>query len=245
MHDSEYHNLAALEQIHWWHVSMAAIAVDWLRGLPCEPGQRILDVGCGTGGALQWLTEFGHVCGLDCHPLALRLAGRHGKREFVQADVGALPFREGSVSILTAFDVLYHRAVVDDGAALEEFRRVLRPGGWLLLRVPAHDWLRGVHDDAVHTRHRYTRREVRDKLIRAGFLPVRVSYVNALLLVPAIGWRSCQRRAGGCSQSDVRRSSLWMNGLLKAVLRLERAGLRRFDLPLGLSVLALARSEGR
>lgn len=239
MQNSEYHNLAALERTHWWHTGMAAIAADWLRRLPREPGCRILDAGCGTGGARRWLAEFGHVYGLDRHPLAGQLAGR----QLTRADVGALPFGDGSFSIVTAFDVLYHRDVPDDEAALRECARVLRPGGWLVVRLPAYDWLRGAHDGVVQTRHRYTRWELRRKLVAAGFEPTRVTYANTLLLGPAIMWRGCQRFGNWRPASDVRPAPAWVNLLLQAVLQLERTWLRLFNLPVGLSVLALARKE--
>ena len=243
MHDAEYHNLAAVEHTHWWHVGMAAIAADWLRRLPRQPAGRVLDVGCGTGGALPWLGEFGRVAGLERHPLAVRLAARHAGRQLVCADVGALPFRDASFAILTAFDVLYHRDVADDGVALQELVRVLQPGGWLVLRLPAYDWLRGAHDDMVQTRHRYTRWEVRRKLAAAGLEPVRVTYANTLLLGPAILWRTFQYFADRRTASDVRPSPAWVSRTLRTVLQLERGWLRLFNLPVGLSVLALAQKE--
>ncbi|MEI8063333.1 MAG: class I SAM-dependent methyltransferase [Verrucomicrobiota bacterium] len=239
MQDAEYHNLATLEQTHWWHVGMATIAADWLRRLPHKPGGYILDAGCGTGGAMQWLAEFGRVCGLDRHPLAVQLAGQHNRHQLVQADVGAVPFAAGSFSILTAFDVLYHLAVGNDEVVLRECARVLRPGGWLLVRVPAWDWLRGAHDAAVHTRHRYSRQELRRKLTAAGFQPVRITYTNAALLVPAVAWRLWQRHQPAVS--DVRQVARPVNWLLIWLLRLEQLWLQRCNLPVGLSVLALAR----
>jgi len=246
MQPDEYHNLAALERTHWWYTGMAAIAADWLRRLPRKPGHaRVLDAGCGTGGALRWLGEFGSVWGAERHPLAIDLAVQAAVRRLVRADVAALPFRSGEFSILTAFDVVYHRDVVNDAAVLREFARVLQPGGWLLVRVPAYDWLRGAHDEAVHTRHRYTRGEVRHKLVCAGLKPVRVTYVNTLLLVPALLWRIGQRLAGGRPHSDVRRSPAWVNKLLTRVLHLEREWLRSYNLPAGLSVMALARKADR
>ena len=122
---------------------------------------------------------------------------------------------------------------------------MLKPGGWLLVRVPAYDWLRGAHDEAVQTRQRYTRGEVRHKLVCAGFNPIRVTYINTLLFMPAVIWRTCQRLIGRQPASDVRQSPAWINRLLTVVLRLECVWLRSANLPVGLSVLALAQKGGR
>ena len=243
---AEYHNLAAVEHTHWWHTGMAAIAADWLRRLPGDPTcTRVLDAGCGTGGALRWLGEFGSVWGAERHPLAIDLAAQSMGRKVIRADVAALPFRSGRFSILTALDVLYHRDIVDDVAVLREFARVLKPGGWLLVRVPAYNWLRGAHDEAVQTRQRYTRGEVRHKLVCAGFNPIRLTYINTLLFMPAVIWRTCQRLIGRQPASDVRQSPAWINRLLAVVLRLECEWLRTTNLPVGLSVLALAQKGDR
>jgi len=246
MHESEFHNLATVEDRHWWCVGMAAIAADWLQRLTTArtmPPQRLLDAGCGTGGTFAWLTPFGEVHGTDRHPLALRYAANGSCRRLVRADVGQLPFAANSFSVLTSFDVLYHRDVTEDWTALREFARVLRPGGWLLLRLPAHNWLRGAHDDAVQTRHRYNRQEVIGKLAATGFQPVRVTYVNSLLLLPAVVWRVLQRALGRPAASDLRLPPRPVNALLKGALYAERSWLRRFDLPVGLSLLALAKKE--
>jgi SAM-dependent methyltransferase len=244
MEPSEYANVARLEEVHWWYTGMRAIATDWLRRLPTPQPARfplILDGGCGTGGALGWLAEFGAPAGVDIHPLALRLAAERGRARLVQASVEALPFAAGSFHLLTSFDVLYHLQVADDGQALREFARVLRPGGWLLLRVPAHEGLRRAHDRVVHTRHRYTREEVSEGLEAAGFRPVRVTYANGLLVLPALIRRLAERRRPEAAGSDARLPPRPLNALLAALVRAEGWWLRRFDLPVGLSVMALAR----
>jgi ubiquinone/menaquinone biosynthesis C-methylase UbiE len=158
----------------------------------------------------------------------------------VQADVQALPFAAARFNIITSFDVLYHDGVASDWDALRELARVLRPNGWLLLRLPAYNWLRSAHDRAVQTRHRYTCREVLAKLRAAGLRPIRVTYANALLFPVAAIWRMSQRHE---TASDVRPLPAWLNRLLALCLRAERAWLRRWPLPFGLSVLALAQKE--
>ncbi|MCG3150109.1 MAG: Ubiquinone/menaquinone biosynthesis C-methyltransferase UbiE [Verrucomicrobiae bacterium] len=243
MDDAEYHQLAAVEDRHWWCVGMADIAADWLQRWTGGPPARLLDAGCGTGGARRWLGAFGAVHSLDRHPLALEYASRSDRHRLVSGDVSALPFAADSFAIVTSFDVLYHRNVTDDWTALREFARVLQPGGWLLVRVPAYNWLRGAHDRAVQTRHRYSRRELRTKLEALGFRPVRTSYVNSVLFLPSLLWRLVQVRRP--AESELRLPPAPINAALQAILALERWWLRRGDLPVGLSVLALAQKECR
>jgi SAM-dependent methyltransferase len=244
MEPSEYHNIAQVEETHWWYVGMAAAAAGWLRQRTAAPSPLlVLDAGCGTGGSLRWLPEFGRAIGVDWHPLALQLARGKGYNSLARADVQRLPFATGMFGLVTSFDVLYHLQVSDDRRALAELARVLAPGGWLLLRLPAHEWMRRGHDRIVHTRHRYARGEVRAKLAAAGLKPVRVSYANALALLPALLWRMVQHHPGDDGGTDVRLPSPAANAALTAVLRAEGAWLRRLDLPIGLSVMALALKE--
>jgi SAM-dependent methyltransferase len=162
----------------------------------------------------------------------------------VQAGLPNLPFPPSSFDLLTSFDVIYHEAVTDDDTALSEMARLLRPGGKLLLRVPAHDWLRGHHDLAVHTRHRYGKQELEEKLRRAGFKPNYVSYANCFLFPVAASMRFAGRILNLEEKeergSDVKEVPAPINWLLTAVLELEAAILSRQALPFGLSLVAVA-----
>jgi SAM-dependent methyltransferase len=207
-------------------------------GRPAE----VLDAGCGSGGTTAWLGRWGRVTGLDLSDDALRLARQRGLSRLVRASIEALPFPDRSFDLLTSFDVLYHLQVGDDRRALAEFSRVLRPGG-IAIRVAAHDWLRGAHDRAVHTRHRYHRAELVEKLRSAGLEVERVSYVNCLLFPLAPAKRLFERRDPAGS------TDLWqppgpLNALLGRLLGLEGALVLRHGLPWGLSVMAVARKPG-
>jgi SAM-dependent methyltransferase len=234
---SEYHNIARLEPTHWWYAGMRAIARSVLAGLPLPKGALILDAGCGVGGGLRWLAEFGAPVGVDWHPVAAQYAAQVSPR-VARASVQALPFPEGRFDVVASFEVLYHLAVADDVAALREFARVLKPGGWLVVRLPAHDWLRGAHDRLTHTRHRYAARELRAKLVAAGLRVARLTPVGALLLPPAILRRALQPRAE--AHTDVVLPPPGLNRWLAAGLAAERHWLARADLPFGLSLLAVA-----
>jgi SAM-dependent methyltransferase len=242
MEASEYDNLARLEARHWWYAGMRRIAQRLLRERGLRPPARILDAGCGAGGGLQWLSAFGAVTGVDVHPLAVRYASQNSAR-VARASIQALPFPDQAFDLVTSFEVLYHLDVTDDAAALRELARVLRPQGRLLVRVPAHDWLRGAHDRVVHTRRRYAPGELRRKIESAGLSVERLTPVGAMLFPLAALKRLTQNSRA--ARSDVTLPAPVVNNLLAHALAAEGLWLRRFDLPFGLSLLAMARKPGR
>ena len=210
---------------------------------------RLLDAGCGTGGTTVELRRYGEVVGLDLAWQALRPAAALGQGclagRLVRGNVEGLPFGAATFDVVTSFEVVYHLGVASDQAALAELRRVLRPDGLLLLRVPAHDWLRGAHDRLVHTRHRYSRAEVASKLARAGFTVERLTWANSLLFPPAVAKRLLERRAprvDSAAEPDLWQPPGPLNALLENLVAVEGLALPRgIDLPFGLSLLALAR----
>jgi hypothetical protein len=131
---------------------------------------------------------------------------------------------------------------------LREIHRVLKPGGVFLLRVPAHDWLRGEHDRLVHTRHRYSRGEVQSKLSQAGFVVDRLTWANSLLFPPAVAKRLLERTNGSHASAGEGEPDLWqppapLNSLLQGIVGIEALAIPRgLPLPFGLSVLAVARA---
>jgi SAM-dependent methyltransferase len=211
---------------------------------------RILDAGCGTGGNLRWLSRFGQAYGIDLAPQAVHFCQQRQLTTVSRASVLDLPFENESFDLVTSFDVIYHLGVSDDVAALRELRRVTRPGGAVLVRVPAAEWLRSEHDAAVHTRQRYSLEELKTKLARAGLIVEKASYANTLLFPAAALARLAARGGGpekshGAERSDVRPAPAPVNAALGAVLDLEALWLRRGRFPAGLSALAVAvRPEG-
>src|SRR5262249_44151658 len=141
--------------------------------------------------------------GIELAAEGIDFCRKRGLERLVQGSVSALPYASGSFDIALSLDVLYHRAVPDDEAAARELARVLRPGGLLILNLPAYDRLRGAHDEAIHTARRYCRRRVVCLLSAAGLKPVRVAYWNSLLLPAAAASRLLSRLRPGPSTSDV------------------------------------------
>ncbi len=180
--------------------------------------------------------------GLDLSPLAIGFARRGCVSPLVRGSVLALPFRDGSFDLVLCADVLYHEEVPDDLAALREFHRVLRPGGFLCVNVPAFDSLSSAHDRAMHTARRYTRGRLRARLMSAGFAPSRVVYWNGLLFLPAALVRLIRKGSGKGSEIGMPPTPL--NALLWLLARFDAALALRGLLPAGLSIAALARREG-
>jgi SAM-dependent methyltransferase len=238
----EYERMYRAEDSHWWYAGMRAISFALLDAvLPSEPGaeRRILDAGCGTGANLLQLARRGRACGVDLSPEALRLSRRRGA-SVARASLLALPFEAASFELVTAFDVLYHRWVEDDLRAARELARVLRPGGLLLVREPALRALRGAHDEAVLGRERYTRGRLVRLLEAAGLQVVRASYANTLLL-PLAALRRGLDRLTGRHGSDVQEPPAPLSWVFRRAMGLEARLVRHVSLPLGVSVVVLAR----
>lgn len=185
----EYRKLSEVEDQMWYFRALHRRIAHWLeRLLPPGPA-RVLDAGCGTGGLIRSLRAARPdwcVTGLDIMPLACQLARERTGAEIVEGSVTALPFAAGSLDAVVAADVIYH--VEADGDALREFARVVRPGGAVLVNVPAYRWLWSYHDAAVGSKRRYTRPELVGQFRKAGIGVDFASYAN-LLPLPLIAAR--------------------------------------------------------
>jgi SAM-dependent methyltransferase len=246
MEPEQYAIMARREERHWWYTGMRRVALAVLDSYLGERSAlRILDAGCGTGGTTRELQRYGDVVGVDLAWEALQPARGRGLKYLARGSIEKLPFASASFDLVTSFEVIYHLGVGNDRCAFEEMRRVLKPGGLLLVRLPAHDWLRGAHDRLVHTRHRYDPAEVREKLSSAGFTIEQLTWANTVLFPPAVAKRVAER----FSSESTEEPDLWqppapVNAVLEQAIALEALAIpRRLPLPFGLSVLAVARAE--
>jgi SAM-dependent methyltransferase len=243
MDPEEYDRIGALEEAHWRYRAIRQTLLSVLRRETQRgaPLRRILDAGCGTGGTLRALAELAPAVGVDVHPRALALARRRWAGPLVRGDVACLPFAAGSFDAVVSVDVLYHRRVEDDARALAELARVCRPGGTLVLWLPAYAWLRSSHDAIVHTARRYSRKQVRELARRTGLVIQHLSYVHAPVLLAAVAQRGLERLRGSPSRSSLRPAPRLVNELLERTLSLEGQLAQRVALPFGLSLLAVLR----
>ena len=226
MENDEYLKLARVEDRMWY---FRALHTHVWRELARrhDPGRaaEMLDAGCGTGGLIRRLAPRAPAWrwhGVDLLPLACELARERGVADVRQAALEALPWNDGEFEAVVSADVLYH--LDDDAAGLRELARVLRPGGTLVVNVPAYPWLWSYHDAAVHSRRRYGRRELTDKIAAAGLASVRSSHWNALPFPVIVLRRKVFSR--GADSSDVRLHAPPVEMFFRALMAAEQAWLR-------------------
>jgi SAM-dependent methyltransferase len=245
MNFEEYEVMYQVEDHHWWYLGMEQITCRVLEHfLPRDRSElRILDAGCGTGAVMKYLCRYGEVTGFDFSAEALRFSQQRAHTRLAQASVLEIPFASQRFDLIVSFDVICELGV-DDDRALREFGRILAPGGLVMLRLPAYDWLRGKHDVATHISHRYTRGEIKTKLNRNGLTPVRLSYANMFLFPVAVAKRLSERLfSPNQTGSDLTLDPGSMNGVLCSILSAEAPLVSNVGLPFGLTVVALARKD--
>lgn len=229
-----------LEDAHFWYVGMRSIITSILDRVVFPPHPEILDAGCGTGANLKYLNRYGSTTGVDISPLALKYCVKRGFKNVRQGSIDKLSFQDNTFDLITCFDVLGH-ARVNEGRALSEFYRVLKPGGLLLLRTPAYPWLSSEHDQIVQNVRRHTRHSIQTLLSGINFLPVRFTYAN-MFLFPLIALKRILFTVihYQSNHSDTIAVSPAFNSLLLLPFKIEVFLLNYFNLPFGLSLIVLA-----
>jgi SAM-dependent methyltransferase len=240
MEDSYESDTLAVEDEYWWYRGRRRIVVDVVAGLRLPPQTQILDAGCGSGRNMVELSEFGTAVGLESSERGAEVARARGVGEVVVAAIETMPFEADRFDLITCLDVLEH--IEDDRAALRELRRVARPGGVLLITVPAYPQLWSSHDELNRHYRRYTRPELLSRAVDAGWRPRRTTHFNLLLLPVAAAWRLGERlRPGPAPEtSELQRTPATLNWMLEQPLRAEAALLRSGRrIPAGLSLVGI------
>jgi SAM-dependent methyltransferase len=245
MQPHTYAIMREVEDKHWWYVGRRRIIADFVRRI-CEQLRaegntepRILDIGCGTGGNLETLSGFGQAEGVDISSEALDFCRARGLNNVRQGAAETLPYESESFDLVTGLDVVEH--LDDDVSGLREMRRVLRPGGRMLLFVPAFMFLWGVQDDVSHHRRRYAMAELKGKLQQAGMTVERASYANISFFGPILVGRLFMRVSGVRPASENNINIGAFNGLFAKILGAESWWLDRLSFPFGVSIICVAR----
>lgn len=244
MHRDEYATMFRVEETHWWYQSLHRLILQTLEAeLPDWRNKAIADVGCGTGAILKQLGNPEKNVGVDLSPDAISFCRKRGLNNVQQADIHALPFADASFDAVICSSVLYHQWVSDVQAAAHEMHRILRPGGVLLINVPAFRFLHSRHDEAVMTARRFRKPEMRQLLCKENFTICRLTYWTTFLFPLAV----VARTFGGSKMGrdfDSKEVSLSRRIFARA-MALERRLLQKISLPFGVALLAVAQKSAK
>lgn len=238
-----YARMALVEDEHWWFSGRRQILREILcRRIDLPEGARLLEAGCGTGGNLALLRGFGDVSALEPDSEARRLASLKSGLDIRDGWLpDAVPFEDASFDLIAMFDVLEH--LEDDVGSLHALQRTLRPGGWILLTVPAFPFLWSRHDETHHHKRRYRRDDLLQVIAAAGFNPIMTTYLNSFLFPPIAGIRLAKKLFGVDGHDDDALPPPLLNGVLRTIFASERHFVSRAGLPIGVSLLAVARPD--
>ncbi|MGB8952945.1 MAG: class I SAM-dependent methyltransferase [Candidatus Aminicenantales bacterium] len=247
MEKEEYQKHYALEESFWWFRGRRDIILGVLESFAITRSrQKILDAGCGTGFNLNFFENFGNSFGCDFSEDALFFCRKRGLKKVARGDVQKLPFKSRSFSLVALLDVLYHKNVRDDTRVLQEVHRVLKNGGYLLITDSAFNFLRSKHDLAFHTRERYTKKTLLQRLEQAGFGVLKMSYFNFFLFFFVFLSRRLTKILPGqnpIARSDLKAIDPRLNNWLYHILKCEAVLTRYLSLPFGSSILCFARKK--
>ncbi|MEP7365782.1 MAG: methyltransferase domain-containing protein [Acidobacteriota bacterium] len=249
MNPAEFANIAQSEQDFWWYRGMRSITFAVLDPVVRpRPIRDVLEAGCGTGHfSLQLAQRYGwRMHSLDLGWEGLAFGKQLGAPRMVQADICKLPYRSQSFDAVVSMDVIVHLPRGREGEPLAEFARVLKPGGFLALRVSALDLLRSNHSAWAEERQRFTRGRLKSAVRDQGFRVLRATYANSLLMPVALAkFRIWEPLSKAPPASGVEPVAPWLNNLLSFPLAIEAAWLGAGGgFPAGQSILLLAEKAG-
>ncbi len=234
-----YDRMAAHDSTHWWYRARRDILSDYLDRYGALPEDaRILEIGCGTGHNLPMLAKFGSVEAIEIDPAARGIASERLGRPVGDAPLPELPGVErGAYDLVAVLDVVEH--IEDDVAALAAMKSLLKPGGKILIAVPAHQWMWSAHDVVNHHHRRYSKTTLAAAIARAGLTPKKLRWFNSLLFPAAVAARVAGKLTGR-DDSDDSPPAKPLNAVFEAVFRLERHLVGRVPMTPGLSIVTLA-----
>jgi SAM-dependent methyltransferase len=234
-----YQQMAELDQRHWWYrARREVIAALIRRSVSLPPDARILEIGCGTGHNLAMLGEFGHVDALELDEEARAFAEQRLGRSVMSAPLPELAgVPDAQYDLIGALDVIEH--IDDDSAAIASIAAKLKPGGKLVMTVPAHQWMWSAHDVVNHHKRRYSKGRL-GQLFKSSPLQLdKVGYFNSVLFPAAVAERLSSRLRGN-DKADLTLPPGPLNATLECAFAAERHLIGRLPLPVGLSLFAVA-----
>jgi len=233
-----------LENSHWWHIVRYSIFLNFIKKYLGNAGAyTILDSGCGAGKMIDLLNGFGKVYGLEMSEGAIRFCKQRNINTLVQGNAGNLPFMPNSFDLIATFDGIEH--LEDDHAGIRDYYEICKPGGIIVLSVPAYQFLWGEHDVVFKHYRRYTKKQLHKVVEKNGFKIERITYFNMLLLLPAIIFR-CGKKILSSAKKGITHDFAFTNfpifrPFFYNIFKIEENLLNFFDLPCGASIICVAK----
>jgi len=243
MEQHEYQTLFDIEDDYWWYVGLRELVFSTMNQYSHrENGFKVLDAGCGSGGVLKRLDRYSSY-GFDFSDEAIFFCQKQGIKNISKASIHHIPYNDHCFDLVISLDVLCNLDDQTETQALQELFRVTKKGGHLILNLPAYEGLRSSHDKAVHIKHRYNKKELRQRIERAGFTVLKLSYRNFLLfpLMALIRLMKKNSVSSDSPKSDLKPLPTFLNQTLKRVLTFENKLLPHMNIPFGLSLFCVAR----
>ena len=229
---------------HWWYKARKLILEQIVSRVVPSQSQRILEIGCGTGGNIEFLSQYGYLTAIDNEEIAITSCKDNpffnsSRVNFIHTKVECIStnFPEKSFDLICMFDVLEH--IENDREILIQLRKLLSDTGKIIISVPAYDWLWSPHDEYLHHKRRYTRPRLTSLSIDCGYKVLKSGYFNTFLLPAAIMERMFSKFRPIQTKNVVQIPSPMVNNFLFQIFKLERFLVNRLTLPFGLSVWAV------
>ncbi len=239
MENEEYEKLYKFEKFYWWHVGRREVLNSFFKRFLNNKDNRILEIGCGTGGNLEILSNFGRVAGLDISNEALNFCRQRGFKNLFLGKAEKTDFSSESFDLVVALDVLEHTK--EDKAIIKEAWRILKRGGYFLATVPAYQFLWSEHDEALAHQRRYLISDLSEKLNKYGFGILKISYFVSFVFPIIFGYRVLRKiflpkQKKGTAYVILPKP---INTFFIWLLRLESLYLKYFNFPFGTSIIVI------
>lgn len=234
----------AVQKDHWWFVGRRRFFAKVIKGLDLQKDALILDVGVSTGTNLRMLNDLGfyNFHGLDFSDEAIVYCAKNGFNCISKGDICDMPTDSCSQDLVLATDIIEH--ITDDMAAIKEIFRVLKPGGHVLITVPAFQSLWGPQDEIAHHKRRYLKKPLLTKFKDVGFNVVKCYYFNYLLFMPILFTRKILNVISKHPQSENNINTSSINSVLLKIFKFDIATAPIIRPPFGVSIYLLAEKGG-
>ncbi|MCX6154244.1 MAG: class I SAM-dependent methyltransferase [Candidatus Kapabacteria bacterium] len=244
MEEIVYHTNFAVEDSYWWFTARNLIFQKIIsKKCHINKNEDVLDVGCGTGGVLKFLSASYNMIGLDMSSIALDYCRKRGLVRLYNCSLSEFDSKDINLKAITFFDVIEH--IDDDVDVVKSAYNLLPKGAFLIASVPAYQWLWSKHDEMHQHKRRYSKKSFSDLITGSGFSIDYISYFNSILMIPAVLKRFLENVTGSEKKIDqpVDKVPEILNKLFHYLFAAERFILPALRLPFGLSIIVVAQKK--